>query len=555
MDQNELTKLLDELRALPKENEWVEFKENRYTPEEIGQYISALSNSACLHLKPKGYLVFGIEDETHKVKGTRFRPKQEKVGNEELENWLSRQLNPRVDYAIFEFSYKGESITLFEIDATVATPVKFKGVAYIRVGSLKKKLSEYPGKERKIWIKRQTSDWSSQIIEEASMNDLEPDAILKARDEYKNKTPQYANDVDIWDDVTFLNKAGVMKNGKITNTAIILLGKPESLHYLSSAEAEVTWMLKDENGNTKGGHHFGPPLILNVERILGKIRNLSFKYLPEAKLFPIEINQYDNWVIREALHNCIAHQDYGMQRRIIIVETPDELIFENSGGFLPGSVEEVIRRNAPSDIYRNRFLTHAMDRLNMIERLGGGIYKMYTIQKNRFLPLPEYDLSNPDKVIVKISGKVIDENYTRLLIERTDLDLATVILLDKVQKNKQINADERKILRSKKLIEGKFLNIYVSASIAEATEMRSQYTKLSGLDRQYCKDLVIKHLKQFSSATRKEIDELLWTKLPDILNERQKRTQISNLIREMSHAKIIKNKGVSKKYSKWVLSS
>lgn len=553
MDQSELEKLLDELRALPKENEWVEFKVNRYKPDEIGEYISALSNSACLHAKKKGYLVFGIENETHRIVGTDFKPKQTRVGNEELENWLCVHLIPRIDFKIYEFLHKCKPIAMFEIDATVTYTVKFKGVAYIRVGSQKRKLSDYPEKEKKLWNRLQLIDWSSQVIEGASLNDLDLNAIQKARDEYKRKSPQYSDEVDNWDDVTFLNKAGITKDGGITNTAIILLGKSEASHHLSPAVAEITWILKDENKNTKGGLHFGTPLILNVERVLGKIRNLSFKHLPDAKLFPIEINQYEDWVIREALHNCIAHQDYEMHGGIKLIENPEELIFENLGGFLPGSVEEVIQRNAPSDVYRNKFLADAMDKLNMIERLGGGIYKMFTLQKKRYLPLPDYDLNDPDKVIVKIPGKVIDENYTRLLIERTELDLPVVILLDKVQKKKPINADERKILRSKKLIEGKFPNIYVSASIAEVIEKKAQYIKYRGLKKKHYQDLIVDFIRKNGSASRKDIDDLLMDILPPILTEEQKKNKIMNLINGMSKTSIIVNRGC-RKYSEWVLS-
>jgi ATP-dependent DNA helicase RecG len=554
LNETELTELLDRLRALPKENEWVEFKVGNYKPELIGEYISALTNSACLHSKEKGYLVFGIEDETHAVKGTQFRPSEKKVGNEELENWLCMRLNPRIDFLIHEFSYKGKPIAMFEIDATVTYTVKFKGVAYIRVGSQKRRLSEYPEKEKKLWNRLQLVDWSSKVIHNSTLDDLDSDAILKARDEFKNKAPQYADEVGNWDNVAFLNRAGVTRNGKITNTAIILLGKPESAHHISPAIAEVTWLLKDENANTISGDHFGPPLILNVDKVLRRIRNLSFKYLQDTKLFPIEFSQYDTWVIREALHNCIAHQDYQMRGAITIVETPDHLTFENLGMFLPGSIEEVIRRNAPSDTYRNDFLVHAMDKLNMIEKLGGGIYKMYTIQKKRYFPLPDYDLRNPNRVIVKIPGKIIDENYTRHLLEKTDLNLYTVILLDKVQKKKKINAEERKFLRSKNLIEGKFPNIFISASIAEVTERKAQYIKYRGLKKKHYQDLVVDFIKENGSASRKDIDDLLMDILPPLLDEKQKKIKINNLIQDLSKGGRIENRG-SRKDPEWFLSS
>lgn len=147
-------KLIEGLINLPQETEWVEFKGNYYDPHQIGEYISALSNSACLHDKDCSYILFGIEDKTHKIIGTKFKPKKCKKGNEELENWLLRKLKPRVDFKIIEHVYNDIPIVIFKIDPTHNTPIKFDGIAYIRVGTYKKKLSEYPEKERKIWEKK-----------------------------------------------------------------------------------------------------------------------------------------------------------------------------------------------------------------------------------------------------------------------------------------------------------------------------------------------------------------------------------------------------------------
>jgi len=153
MNTKNLKDILNQLRALTKETEWVEFKVNYVDLEEIGKHISALSNSACLHEKEHAYLVFGIENETHNIVGTRFKPKHHRIGNEELENWLSRMLKPKIDFKIYEFDYNNKPIAIFEIEPTQNTPVKFKNTAYIRIGSYTKKLSDFPEKERKIWKK------------------------------------------------------------------------------------------------------------------------------------------------------------------------------------------------------------------------------------------------------------------------------------------------------------------------------------------------------------------------------------------------------------------
>ncbi|MGB3612266.1 MAG: ATP-binding protein [Elainellaceae cyanobacterium] len=151
MDLNYLCSLLEEMVALPHETECVEFKVNNTDSQEIGEYISAIANSAALHSKQTGYVVWGVKDENHEIVGTNFNPRQQKVGAQNLENWISTQLSPRIDFKIFEFDYFGNSIVLLEIPRATYIPVKFKSIEYIRVGSYKKKLVEHPEKERTLW--------------------------------------------------------------------------------------------------------------------------------------------------------------------------------------------------------------------------------------------------------------------------------------------------------------------------------------------------------------------------------------------------------------------
>ncbi|MBI5676724.1 MAG: putative DNA binding domain-containing protein [Nitrospirae bacterium] len=554
MDEQELRALIDELRDLPKETEWVEFKLNYAEPQEIGEYISALSNGACLHNQQFGYLIFGIEDETHEARGTNFKPRQAKTGNEELENWLIRLLDPRIDFRIYEFDYDNLPVVIFEIDAARNIPVKFSGEAFVRVGSYKKKLKEHPEKERRIWQKKINEDWSAQICQQASSADLSPEAILKAREEYKQKHPHLAKDIDAWDDVAFLNKARLTIQGQITNSAVILLGKEESVHFLSPSVAEISWILKDEHGVEQDYAHFGPPFILNIEKVFAKIRNITIRHLPDGSLFPKEISQYDSWVIREALHNCIAHQDYTLKGRINIVESPEGLVFSNVGSFMPGSIEQVIRQDAPSEVYRNPFLSRVMVALNMIDTIGSGIKRMFLTQKNRFFPLPDFNLSTPERVIVRIHGKILDEKYTRLLVGKTDLDLSTVILLDKVQKNIRLPKEDNLLLKKQGLIEGKYPNVYISAGLAAVTGQKARYIKTRGLDDNHYIELIMEYLRKYDHATRKDINELLVDKLPDILSTEQKMHKINRLLSEIMRKRLhlIRNMGTDRT-SKWVL--
>ena len=173
-----LVSLTHELRKLPTESEWVEFKHNHADPEEIGEYISALANSATLLGKANAYLIWGIDDKSHDVKGTRFVPGSSKIGNEELENWLLRLLDPKINFRFFSFAVEKKPIVLLEISAAFRHPVKFKNQEFIRVGSYKKKLKDFPEKERTLWRNLDQTPFESGIAEEH----IESDEVLRLLD-------------------------------------------------------------------------------------------------------------------------------------------------------------------------------------------------------------------------------------------------------------------------------------------------------------------------------------------------------------------------------------
>ena len=369
----------------------------------------------------------------------------------------------------------------------------------------------------------------------------------------RQKHPQQAAEIDGWDDATLLNKAKVCVGGRVTRTALLLLGKPESAHLLSPAQAQITWVLRDEKKQEKDYQHFELPLILAGDKVLQKIRNLTIRQLPSGTLFPHEVTQYDPWVMRETLHNCIAHQDYTMGGRINVVETPDTLLFTNLGSFIPGSVEEMIRSDAPPEIYRNPFLAHAMVNLNMIDTIGSGIKRMFTRQRERSFPMPDYELGDPKKVAVRLTGQVLDENYTQLLLSQTELDLMDVIALDKVQKSRPLDEESFARLKARKLIEGRRPNLFVSAKIAAATGDKAAYIKNRAFDKQHYKDMVVAYLEKFGEATRADLDELLLEKLSDALDGKQKKGVVTNLLQDMKMAGLIVPDGATR-WAKWRLS-
>lgn len=274
-----------------------------------------------------------------------------------------------------------------------------------------------------------------------------------------------------------------------------------------------------------------------------KIRNLKYRYMADASLFPEEVEQYDPFIIREALNNAIAHQDYELGGKVSVVEFEDgRLCFSNPGRFIPGSVENVIHSNAPETRYRNRFLTDAMVNFNMIDTIGSGIRKMFIIQKKRFFPLPEYQLDQ-ERVQVTITGRVVDLNYARKLAELPNLTLEDIILLDRVQKRKSLTDDQARHLKRQGLIEGRKPNFHISAHVARHSDEKARYIRNRGFDDQHYKQLICDFIEEFGEARRKDIDGLLLDKLPDILDEHQKSNKIKNLLQSLKNQGVISPSG------------
>jgi ATP-dependent DNA helicase RecG len=328
------------------------------------------------------------------------------------------------------------------------------------------------------------------------------------------------------------------------------LGKPESEHFINPATSKITWILKDGDNIEKDYEHFTCPLLLNIEKIYGKIRNLKYRYIADGTLFPEEVDQYDPYIIREALNNCIAHQDYTLGGKIIVVENENAtLTFANSGSFIPQSIETVIQADAPEPKYRNKFLADAMVNLNMIDTIGSGIKKMFNIQRKKYFPMPDYDLTN-SKVKVAITGKVVDVNYARKIAQMPELSLEEIILLDKVAKNKNLNDEAIKILKSKNLIEGRKPNFHISSKVAVATGEKVDYIKLKGIDNDYIQKIITDYLTKFGSAKRSDLENILLNKLSEGLDISQKINKIKNSLQTLKKQGIIEVEGKLWKMSK-----
>ncbi len=451
---------------------------------------------------------------------------------------------------IHELNHTDGRVIHFEIPpAPQGLPISWKGHYYARAGESLVSL----GLDKLDKIRAQTlePDWSAQVVERASLSDLDEEALHKARTSLVQKYASRFSEEDVtsWSDDILLDRARITQSGKITRTALLLLGKPEATYHLSPHPAEMTWKLE---GEEQAYEHFTPPFLLNTTRLFQRIRNIQLRILPQDQLLPLEVSKYDQKIVLEALHNCIVHQDYWRNSRILVTERFDKLIFENEGSFFEGKPEDYILGGVTPLRYRNPFLAQAMVALNMIDRMGYGIYSMHQAQAKRYLPMPDYDLSQQYAVRMTVYGGIVDPAYSRLIAQNTELPLADILALDRVQKKLPLPNDMVKKLRHSGLIEGRKPNLYVSAAVAAATAKKTDYTRTRPFDDSYYSKMITDYLNEFGKASRKEIDQLLLDKLSDALDDRQKKIKIAILLTKLRRADKIKNTA-SRKAPEWRL--
>ena len=548
MQESEIQQYL--LRNYPQENahcEWKEFKnlKNSFCGDEkddVISYVSAIANME------GGHLVIGVHDKTLDIVGT------------DTYNYDRQKAILRLTERCVNLSTEGLDIDEFVTDDTnrkvwvihipkhlPKRPVFAHNKAWQRIeDSLVEMTAERMSAILDEPIFSET-DWSAQIVADAMIEDLDEVAIAKARMMFKkvhSRIPEA--EVNAWTVETFLSKCGIMKNGGITRAATILLGKYESAFKLRPAVAQVTWTRRDEKQEVVDYEHFTVPFILTVDEILSKIENLTMREMPGGTLFPDTMKQYDDYTIREALHNCIAHQDYTMQQRINFVENPTYLYYSNAGSFIPGTLENALTNEEPQAYFRNECLCRAMVDFNMIDTVSRGIKKMFNEQWRRHFPMPDYEIDAKNrKVSVRIYGNEINEQYTNLLKTNKSLTLWDCISLDAIQKGRTIHEDIAQDLLNRGLIEGEAPNYTISLGIAKATRQLQGYTKQKGLDKEKIKQMILQYLKNAGTdgAKRDSIYEYVKDVMPQVKTHEQQLRLLGDILSALSTDKLIYPKG------------
>lgn len=536
------------------ETEVVEYKEAKqsFDFEKLGRYFSALSNEANLRNAECGWLLFGVTDK-REICGTAYRKEKRRpsIGLRSLKHKITEGLNNGLTFEeIYEFDLDGERVVAFQIPpCEFASPTTWRGIPWSREDSSLKEMPRF--KLEAIWGQSRP-DWSKGASFEANLDDLDTDAVKFACERYIDKYAAKQPAITSLSEEEMLRKMGFLVHGHVTNAALVLLGRPESAAFLGGAAPRITWTLYSSEGRVEAYEHFDPPFILQVDRVLEKIRNERYRYFDsQLTLFPTLANKYDPEVIRELLHNAIAHQDYRNSGKINVLEYEDRLVFKNEGSFIPGSIEKAIEPGYKPPYYRNRLLADAMVKTEMIDQNAIGIRNVYEIQRGRMLPLPTYDLSEPSRVSVTVYGRVLDEAYTRLLASEPDMDLETVFMLDLVQKGNPITRDQAKTLRGRGLVEGRYPKLTLSSRVAGIIGTHEEYVRQKGLDASICKELIVKLLRT-RSCTRAEIVSAISHALPEDMSGEQRKKHVSYLLQELRKERRIRPDG-ARGSAKWVI--
>ena len=396
------------------EYETVEFKEakSNYDTDKIGRYFSALSNEANLKQQQYGWLIFGVSerDKIKHVVGTAYKQGEQSL-LEKFKYEISRDItNGMTFYEIKEIfpivNGKRLRVLMFKVPAAATgIPTDWRTNYYERSGE-----SLVPLKQYKIDAIRsqERKDWSKQVIEVATIDNLDKTAINLAREKYKEKMNQehISKEVDEMTDEEFLTKVKLLIGGKVTNAGMLLLGSAD-YDYLMTSAPSIMWRLYGADGSDKDYEIFKIPFINVVDKVFSKVRNLTYRYMPnQLTLFPMETEQYNSWLIRELLNNCIAHTNYQLGGRIYVNEFEDKIKFTNPGDFIPQKIENVLEVSYNPPFYRNQLLAESMVVFHMIDTATLGIRRAFNIQKAKYFPMPDYNISSGTQVEVTVYGKI-----------------------------------------------------------------------------------------------------------------------------------------------------
>ena len=411
-DLDYLQSLLRELTKLPAETEWVEFKRDNDKPEMIGEYISALANAAALMGKQCGYMVWGVENNTHEVVGTAFHPSKARHKQQELESWLLQKCAPKIGFRFYEFESAAAipmPVVILEVQAASHTPVQFDGTEYIRVGSYKKKLRDFPEKERELWRVFDRVPFEQQM----AVENLSAEAVLKLLD-----YPTYFDLLDLplpegrEGILSALESDRLIQRGDSGQWHISNLGAALFARQLSDFQnlARKTVRLIQYKGNNKleavrelevtQGYAVG------FERLIDNLKTLLPANEEIGKAFRQDVPMYPELALRELVANALIHQDFNLTGTGPMLELFDSRLEITNPGVPLVDTQRFLDTPPQS---RNEVLASLMRRIGLCEERGSGI-DMVVFQTELFqLPAPIFEKTQQHTRVVLFAYKTLRE--------------------------------------------------------------------------------------------------------------------------------------------------
>ncbi|MEI6857134.1 RNA-binding domain-containing protein [Psychrilyobacter sp.] len=406
----EKKEILEVLSVLKEKNEngWIEIKENKYSHEQIGETISALSNSSILEDKEYAYMIFGIKDDTWEILGTKVNLYSEKVGNQELKLWLSTQLSPSIEFDFFNFILEEKTIFIIKIKSIDHTPVQFKKEKYIRIGSNNKKLKEFPEKERLIWEKLSKFKFEEKItMKNVILEDLFE--LLDFKSYYrlvKKSEPELkVSMIQAFIKERYLVESSDKTLYNITNLGALLFAKDLDLfpklvrkairvvRYKGKNKVHIERQQVGKKGYAAGFEgliKFVNDLIPREEVITKDLRKVKFEISPI--------------ILRELIANAIIHQDLTKTGTEVLIEFFEDRIEVSN----PGEPLIPVWQFYGYHRSRNEMLAYNMRKFGFCEELGSGIIRVIDISENENGIPPKFLLRNDIVKTVLYSHKDFD---------------------------------------------------------------------------------------------------------------------------------------------------
>ena len=385
-------------------------------------------------------------------------------------------------------------------------------------------------------------DWTGNIVKDADVRSLDPGAVRAARASYRERFPDRAAESDGWDDETFLTRTGVFKRGRPTVASLILLGKQDA--GILPSTVCIRWRLLDPDGATVDSRTFQGPMLLASSQAVSMVRNWTCTIGPADAAR--KVSAYRNSTLLEAVRNALAHQDFSYGGTVDVVERESESVTVVSRGSFPQrSPESFITGPPMQSPPRNRFLISAMAGIGAVPASGTGIRSMYLGQASRRFPMPDFDIQD-DRVSVRFPGIRVGA-YARVLDLRDDLDLRTMMDLDRLAKLRYLPDRRVKALARRGLVE--VLDGVPCIASGAGQDVLSAF--VTGTEE----EAVLALIDRNGSVTRSDVSDILAARDRKELTPDQVRVKATNLLQSMRRRGLVEKADGSTRSARYVRSS